>query len=194
MTAIARYRWPVARPALLTLGLAALVLARWSAAVSGTADPILIGFAFGAGLVAVGVAGGARTALPGFASLPIGLAGGATLVVVAVLARGGSPIETFPAGVSFLPWALATVLVAIGEETILRGALFDALDGQGGAVIAILGTSVAFALIHVPLYGWHVVPLDLGVGLWLAGLRLVSGGIAAPAAAHAIADLATYWL
>ena len=55
-------------------------------------------------------------------------------------------------------------------------------------------TSVVFALLHVPLYGWHVVPLDLGVGLWLAGLRLISGGVAAPAVAHVVADLATWWL
>jgi hypothetical protein len=48
--------------------------------------------------------------------------------------------------------------------------------------------------MHVPLYGWHVVPLDLGVGLWLAGLRLATGGIAAPAIAHAVADLATWWV
>ena len=59
---------------------------------------------------------------------------------------------------------------------------------------AVLVTSVVFALMHVPLYGWHVVPLDLGVGLWLAGLRLATGGIAAPAVAHTIADLATWWL
>jgi hypothetical protein len=32
------------------------------------------------------------------------------------------------------------------------------------------------------------------VGLGFAGLRLVTGGIAAPAAAHAVADLATWWL
>jgi len=63
-----------------------------------------------------------------------------------------------------------------------------------GTIVAILGTSLLFALIHVPLYGWHVVPLDFGVGLWLAGLRLLSGGVAAPAIAHTIADLATYWL
>ena len=55
-------------------------------------------------------------------------------------------------------------------------------------------TAVLFALMHVPLYGWHVVPLDLGVGLWLAGLRLATGGVAAPAIAHTVADLATWWL
>jgi len=55
-------------------------------------------------------------------------------------------------------------------------------------------TSVAFALMHVPLYGWHVVPLDLGVGIWLGGLRLLGRGVAAPALAHVLADLVTWWL
>jgi len=48
--------------------------------------------------------------------------------------------------------------------------------------------------MHVPLYGWHVVPLDLGVGIFLGGLRLAGGGWAGPAIAHAVADLATWWL
>ena len=60
--------------------------------------------------------------------------------------------------------------------------------------MAVAFTTIAFALLHVPLYGWHVVPLDLGVGLGFAGLRLLTKGIAAPAAAHAVADLATWWL
>jgi hypothetical protein len=48
--------------------------------------------------------------------------------------------------------------------------------------------------MHVPLYGWHVMPLDLAVGLVFGGLRLATHGVAAPAAAHAVADLATWWL
>jgi membrane protease YdiL (CAAX protease family) len=55
-------------------------------------------------------------------------------------------------------------------------------------------TSAVFALMHVPLYGWHVVPLDFAVGLGLAGLRLTTRSLVAPAAAHAVADLATWWL
>ena len=74
------------------------------------------------------------------------------------------------------------------------GRLFDALRRAGGIAPAILITTVAFALLHLPLYGWHVVPLDLAVGLAFAGLRLATGGLAAPAAAHAVADLATWWL
>ncbi len=194
MTAIAQPRQPLARPGLVALGLSVIVIARWAVALRLVADPILVGLGFGACLLALGVVGGARVALSRPASLPIGLGGGAVLVIVALLARGSSPVATFPTGVPFAPWALATVLVAIGEEVVLRGALLDALDVRRGTIVAILGTSLLFALIHVPLYGWHVVPLDFGVGLWLAGLRLLSGGVAAPAIAHTIADLATYWL
>ena len=88
-----------------------------------------------------------------------------------------------------------TILVACTEEAVLRGAMFfTELDAPFGVAAAVLATSAVFALVHVPLYGWHVVPLDLGVGLWLAGLRLASGGVAAPAVAHTLADLATWWL
>jgi membrane protease YdiL (CAAX protease family) len=61
-------------------------------------------------------------------------------------------------------------------------------------VLAVAVPSLAFALMHVPLYGWQVVPLDLGVGVWLGGLRLATGGVAAPAMAHGLADLSTWWI
>jgi membrane protease YdiL (CAAX protease family) len=53
---------------------------------------------------------------------------------------------------------------------------------------------VLFALIHLPLYGVGALPLDLAVGLLLGGLRIISGGVLAPAIAHVIADLAGGWL
>jgi membrane protease YdiL (CAAX protease family) len=190
---VLRARTP-AGPALLVPGLAAVVVARWAAAVNLVADPIVVGLAFGAGLLALAAAGGARATRPRVGSLAWGVAGGAILVLVAVLAAGGATASAGSSTLPFVPWATATVLVATGEEAVLRGVLFDALGERHGAAIAVLVTSACFALIHVPVYGWHVVPLDFGVGLWLAGVRLLSGGIAAPAMAHALADLATYWL
>jgi len=77
---------------------------------------------------------------------------------------------------------------------VLRGSLFGAILRARGPGVAVGITTVIFALMHVPLYGWHVVPLDLAVGLWLAGLRLTTRGVAAPAIAHIVADLATWWL
>ena len=94
----------------------------------------------------------------------------------------------------FLAWGLVTGVVVLGEEVLLRGALFDVLDRAAGAVPAVAVTSLAFALMHVPLYGWQVVPLDLGVGVWFAGLRLATGGAGAPVVAHLLADLSTWWL
>lgn len=91
----------------------------------------------------------------------------------------------------FLPWALAVTVVAAAEELFLRGALFDAV-GRPWAAVA-LG-AVLFALLHVPLYGWHVVPLDLAVGLVLGGLRLETGTPAAPVVTHVGADLVGWFL
>ncbi|HEX3428517.1 MAG TPA: CPBP family intramembrane glutamic endopeptidase [Candidatus Limnocylindrales bacterium] len=198
MTAIAlRSPGRVGRPALIVAGLAGVVGLRWAATVTGFTGPVAIGGGFGIALLGVVVASGWRPApihRPStLVGLAVGLAGGAVLVVLAIATRSDRLPWLAPAA-AFGPWAVATVLVATAEELVLRGALLDALEGSVGTGSAVLITSVAFALMHVPLYGWHVVPLDLGVGLWLAGLRLGTGGVVAPAVAHAIADLATWWL
>ena len=194
MTAIAlRPCGRVVRPAVILAGLAAVVGLRWAATVAGVAGGVAIGLVFGLGLLVVAFATGWRPVMERRSSIAIGAAGGAVLVILALLTRSGQlPWLAPPA--AFVPWVAVTILVASAEELVLRGALFDELDGSVGTLAAVLVTSVVFALMHVPLYGWHVVPLDLGVGLWLAGLRLATGGIAAPAIAHAVADLATWWL
>ena len=64
----------------------------------------------------------------------------------------------------------------------------------GGDWWALAVTTVLFAAMHVPLYGFGSLPLDLAVGLLLGGLRIVSGGVLAPAIAHVVADLAGGWL
>ena len=113
---------------------------------------------------------------------------GASLAGAAHVSGLGRPAAAFG------PWALVTVTVAVAEEAVLRGLLFDRLRRAGGPLLALAATTVLFALMHVPLYGWHVVPLDLAAGLALGGLRIVSRGILAPAIAHAVADLATWWI
>ncbi len=174
-------------------GLGVVVSLRWAATVSGSADGLTVGIAFGLGLLGVALAGGWRPARPRVSPAVIGIAGGAVLVLLAITTHPSEVRLPAPAA-TFEPWAAVTVLVACAEEAVLRGALFTELDERSGVAAAVLVTSIVFALLHVPLYGWHVVPLDLGVGLWLAGLRLASGGVAAPAIAHTLADLATWWL
>ena len=193
MTAIAlRPPGRIVRPTVILAGLAAVVGMRWAATVAGVAGGVAIGLVFGFGLLVVALATGWRPLLGRRSSIAIGVAGGTVLVVLALTRSGQLPWLAPPA--AFIPWVAVTILVASAEELVLRGALFDELEGSVGTLAAVLVTSVVFALMHVPLYGWHVVPLDLGVGLWLAGLRLATGGIAAPAIAHAVADLATWWL
>jgi membrane protease YdiL (CAAX protease family) len=183
----------IVRPALILAGLAGIVGLRWAATVQATAGAVPIGLVFGLGLIAVAFAGGWRPVPERRWAVAAGAAGGAVLVVLAVVTRSGQLPWLAPAA-AFGPWVAVTILVASAEELVLRGALFDELHASLGTAGAVLVTSVVFALMHVPLYGWHIVPLDLGVGLWLAGLRLATGGIAAPAIAHTIADLATWWL
>lgn len=192
--------------ALVMTGLGAIVLARAAATRAGV-EPVTVGAAFGLALLALALAGGIGARVGGVAArvgqhmvLPMVI--GASVGFGFVLAAGAGatpagaphlPGLARPAG-SFLPWAAVTLVVAIAEEMILRGLLFSRLQHAGGNVLAVLATTAAFALMHVPLYGWHVVPLDVAVGLGLGGLRIATRGIAAPAAAHAVADIATWWL
>jgi membrane protease YdiL (CAAX protease family) len=193
--------------ALLIAGIAAIAGARWGATRAGL-DGLGVGVVFGLAFLLLAATGvGARPLTPSWTkidlgrltrSVAIGVAVGLVLAAIAVIgpAFGGStrvPGLGRP-DVTFLPWALVTVLVAGAEEAVLRGVLFSRVARAGGIPLAIGFTTLVFALMHVPLYGWHVLPLDLAVGLGLGGLRAATRSIAAPAAAHAVADLATWWL
>lgn len=131
-------------------------------------------------------------------AIAAGAAFGLALVGIALLGPALASSVTVPGlgrpAAPFMPWVAVTLVVASAEEVLLRGVLLDRVrhaSGLGGAVVL---TSAVFALMHVPLYGWHVVPLDFAVGLGLAGLRLTTRSIVAPVAAHSVADLATWWL
>jgi membrane protease YdiL (CAAX protease family) len=124
----------------------------------------------------------------------VGIGTGVALVVpvlVSVAARGVLPVG---AAGSFATFGVLTVAVAGAEEAFLRGALFDAVTRWRGSNLAVVVAAVAFALLHVPLYGWHAVPLDLAVGVALGAARLLAGSWTAPAIAHIGADLAGWWL
>jgi membrane protease YdiL (CAAX protease family) len=180
-------------------GLAAIVLARAGASRAGL-DPVGVGASFGAALFFLAFVGGATP--PTVRQIAFGLVvgGAAALALIAAALAGPALGGTTVVGglgrpaAPFVPWAIVIVGVAVGEEAILRGALFDRVLRWAGPLPAVLATTLAFALLHVPLYGWHVVPLDLAVGFVLGGLRLATGSFAAPAVAHALADLATWWL
>ena len=122
-------------------------------------------------------------------SIGVGIA--AVLVLPAALHLGVR--ASLPPG-TFASWAMLTAFVAGAEEAFLRGALFDAVQRRHSADAAVVVAALAFAALHVPLYGWHVVPLDFAVGLVLGATRLVAGTWTAPAIAHVGADLGGWWL
>ena len=191
-------------PLAIVLGLGAIVALR-TVAVRAGLDGLQVGAAFGGALALLALAGRKSNArnsqhmgTPILRSAAFGLAVGLGLVAIAVAGPALGGVVTVPGvgrpAAPFVPWAIVTLVVASMEEAVLRGALIDRLERVAGIAPAILLTTFAFALMHVPLYGWNVVPLDLAVGLVLAGLRISTRGLAAPIAAHAVADLATWWL
>jgi membrane protease YdiL (CAAX protease family) len=191
---------------LIAVGLTAVVVARWTTTRAGF-PALAVGAGFGLALLAL-VAGARRTTAPfeerrvrwgwitvaGVLGLAVGLALVATALAAPALAGVPRVQGLARPAAPFGPWAVVTIVVATAEEAILRGVLFGAVRRASGTMAALGLTTLAFALMHVPMYGWHVVPLDLAVGFTLGGLRIATRGIAAPAVAHAIADLATWWL
>jgi membrane protease YdiL (CAAX protease family) len=171
-----------------------VVAVRLRVAVGGTAvaTSMSAGLIFAAALTILTLAAGAVTRVS-WAIVGWGVFGAAVLCLPPLLAHLTGPGHR-PAG-SYLPWAAAVTVVAVAEEAFLRGAVFDALDARTRRFpVALLVTSACFALLHVPLYGWHAVPLDLAVGLWLGALRRTTGSWTAPALCHTLADLAGWWL
>lgn len=123
----------------------------------------------------------------------LGLVGGLALCIPSIIALLWTDVRHQPMG-NYAYWALIVAIVAMAEEMFLRGTLYDALARWRNAGLAIGVSAVLFALLHVPLYGWHVVPLDMVVGLWLGLLRKLSGTYLTPGIAHVIADMLGWWL
>jgi membrane protease YdiL (CAAX protease family) len=152
------------------------------------------GTVFALALLAVAAGAGWRAGRPTLRGAALGVAGGAVLVVAWLTAHPGFGIDVASPNAAIALWTPVVALVAVAEEMVLRGALFDAVREWRGDGAALVATTLLFALIHVPLYGVGALPLDLAVGLLLGGLRVVSRGVLAPAVAHVIADLAGGWL
>lgn len=80
------------------------------------------------------------------------------------------------------------VLAAIAEEAFFRRFAYGWL-ARWGPGVAIVGSTVMFALVHVPQYGLAVLPIDLAAGALLGWQRWATGSWTAPAVTHAVANL-----
>lgn len=184
----------VTRALAVCLGLGVAEAVRWRIFTTGALDGLTEGMVFGIALLAVARLGGLSLSVPRAGAVAAGAASGIVLVAISMVARWPQLPLVPGHAAPFLPWVAVTTLVATGEELVLRGTLWRWAAATGGEGTALLLTSSLFALMHVPIYGPGVIPLDFGVGLIFGGLRLLFGGPAAPAAAHVLADLATWWL
>lgn len=172
--------------------LLAFALSVWLRTAVGPVQSLTAGLVFAVLLLGLAVA--ARTRVPvSKRAVLLGLAGVVLVCLPVSLEHllAGRPLH---ASEGFVTWALVVTVVATAEEVFLRGTLYDAVESRFGALSAILVGAVCFALLHVPLYGWYVIPLDLAVGLVLGGLRQQSGTPAAPAVTHVGADLVGWFL
>jgi membrane protease YdiL (CAAX protease family) len=189
------------RATILLIAFSCAVTLRW--VVSGGQGPSSAtgGLVLAGSLAVLAVAAGLRAPDHLLVSIVAGTLAATVLVVPAALrtvlpAVLGADLISFGSGPisAFLPWVLVAATVAVTEEAFLRGALFEVVMRVHGETVAVVVSAVAFAAMHVPLYGWHVVPLDVAVGMMLGTLRVVTGGWTAPAVAHVLADVAGWWL
>ena len=122
---------------------------------------------------------GGRAPLPSWLVLAVGLgAFGAGRLL-----SGGVP----PAPFALRAVGLAT-LAAVAEEAFYRRLAYGLAIGAG-PVVAVGLSATAFALVHVTIWGWRVLPLDLAAGLLLSWQRWASGRWSVPAATHVAANL-----
>jgi membrane protease YdiL (CAAX protease family) len=174
---------PAAADAVLAAGLAFL-LARPALATTAAAVPLLAAgyLAMAAAALAVPAAaraGHERPPLGWAAPLGIGLAAVAAAGIVA----GPAPHPRVGAAAAGLG-----LLAAVAEEALFRRLLYLRLT-RYGTVVAVLGSAVLFALVHLPAYGTAALPVDLGAGLLLSWQRSASGRWTVPAVTHAVANL-----
>ena len=83
----------------------------------------------------------------------------------------------------------ASVVAAVAEEIFFRRLVYGWLASSWGAAVAICGSALAFAAIHVPVYGFAVLPIDTAAGLLLGWQRWITGGWSASGLTHVAANL-----
>jgi membrane protease YdiL (CAAX protease family) len=165
---------------LVSIGILALLLRR---SVLGTPQqvPLLVEIYVGLALVSLVVPIEVR---PGSGlSVPVVLAVGIAAFAVATFAT--RPPNVLPHGPEVV---VLNSLAALSEEAFFRRFAYGVLE-RYATVVAVAGTAVVFALVHVPIYGSAVFWVDLGAGLVLSWQRWASGSWVPSGITHVIANL-----
>jgi membrane protease YdiL (CAAX protease family) len=176
-------RSAAALPVVVAAGLGFLLLRPQLAALPYGRALLAAGY-LALGLAAVRASPPSRSAGDGPLPWPPVLGLGLAAVVAVAVAIG--PVPAAPSDPAAV---LLTLAAAVAEEALFRQALYRWLAARGGAVLAVAGGAVLFALVHVPFYGMAAFPVDLGAGLLFGWQRWSSGRWTVPAATHAAANL-----
>jgi membrane protease YdiL (CAAX protease family) len=98
-------------------------------------------------------------------------------------------LTTHPLAAVMTTYGLAANVVAgIAEEAFFRRFVYGRFGARGDGV-AIVASAALFALVHVPMYGTAVLPIDLAAGLLFGWQRRESGTWTPSAATHVLANL-----
>ena len=91
---------------------------------------------------------------------------------------------------------LFSIFNALFEEIVFRGVLFDAVESQWGAWVAVAATAFLFGFGHKHGYpsGQSGMVLAGIYGLGIGWLRVFTGGIGLPVIAHIAADATIFTL
>ncbi len=122
----------------------------------------------------------------------VGFVFGSVLIVEQVLARVvlGDPL-------TLRPWAPVRLageivfyfgLVGVGEELLFRGLIFRALENWRGPALAIVGSSIGFAVWHVGWMGIFIFAPFL-LGLFWGLVRWRAGGLTGLVIVHGLYDV-----
>jgi len=122
------------------------------------------------------------TAPPLGVARALGLAVAAVVLAWLLVRTTAVPVRTGATAI------LLNSLAAVAEEALFRRLLYGWLL-RWGIPLAIVGSAVAFALVHVPTYGLVALPVDLGAGLVLSWQRWAGGRWEPCAVTHALANL-----
>ncbi len=79
-------------------------------------------------------------------------------------------------------------LAAVAEEAFFRRYLYGLVASWSSPAVAVCVTAALFALVHVTVWGWWVLPLDLAAGLILSWQRAATGRWSVPAITHVLAN------
>jgi membrane protease YdiL (CAAX protease family) len=112
-------------------------------------------------------------------ALALGIAG---LVLATLLAGARLPASTAAGALAL------NAAAGVAEEAFFRRFLYSRLIGLG-AVAAIAGSALLFALVHLPAYGVAAFWIDVSAGLLLSWQRWASGNWGVPAATHVVANV-----